>query len=404
MREYLHKRDTDYVRDNLIFNYCLGNEQELLIESFLHNNQIELDFNPQCFYFFMTGTHNKFVRPYTPDTFYSGISNYFEKDEAARRILRENGYTGKPFLTKQDNSKQFGVFFSPQGETKITPLEMAHRLYETYTTLEQDLDGHYLDRISTSFVGPYSGYEPMHRAFMDARALNDLYFFGVRDTVITRQFREQTARPCDITAILANIRRLTSTLCTGTKKEALRQIDYLIDEMVAPSYLQLNFAALWAAFEDVLSMFETVYPERVTVEHGKLESFFTLEQYKQWAHRVVEALYAQLEGLRRYSPTLLMVLSFINRNYTTDLSLSQLAEYAYTNASTLSSEFNNEMGMSLSEYITGLRIQKAQELLRKTDMTVSEIAEASGFSGAKYFREIFKKQAGMSPQQYRDNP
>ena len=27
MREYLHKRDTDYVRDNLIFNYCLGNEQ-----------------------------------------------------------------------------------------------------------------------------------------------------------------------------------------------------------------------------------------------------------------------------------------------------------------------------------------------------------------------------------------
>ena len=33
MSQYLDKRDTDYVRDNLIFNYCLGNEQRLLIES-----------------------------------------------------------------------------------------------------------------------------------------------------------------------------------------------------------------------------------------------------------------------------------------------------------------------------------------------------------------------------------
>ena len=149
-------------------------------------------------------------------------------------------------------------------------------------------------------------------------------------------------------------------------------------------------------------MFETVYPDHVHIEHRTIESFFTLDQYKQWFHQAVTSLYTQLEGLRRYSPTLLMVLSFINRNFTTDLSLSQLAEYAYTNASTLSSEFNTEMGMSLSEYVTSLRIQKAQELLLRTDMTVSEIAEASGFSGAKYFREIFKKQTGMSPQQYRD--
>lgn len=399
MREYLHKRDTDYVRDNLIFNYCLGDEQALLIESYIHNNGIGIRFDPKHFYFFMTGTHKKFSAAHTPDTFHDGVSRIYEMYDQMSRCLRESGYDGNVFLIKEDNSKQTGVLFSSISSDAVAPEEMAQRLRAVYYGLtERD------NYVSTSLSSLYSGYEQIHDAFHEARTLNDLLFFGVRDTVITRQFREQTARPCDITAILANIRRLTSTLCTGTKKEALRQIDYLIDEMVAPSYLQLNFAALWAAFEDVLSMFETVYPDRVTVEHGKLESFFTLEQYKQWAHRVVEALYAQLEGLRRYSPTLLMVLSFINRNYTTDLSLSQLAEYAYTNASVLSSEFNDEVGMSLSEYVTGLRVLKAQELLRQTDMTVSQIAEASGFSGAKYFREIFKKQAGMSPQQYRDNP
>jgi len=220
--------------------------------------------------------------------------------------------------------------------------------------------------------------------------------------VITKELRDKTALPCDSTAILANVRRLTTTLCTGTKKEALRQIDYLIEKMVAPSYSYINFAALCTAVEDVLGMFETVYSEQVHIERRALESFFTLESYKQWAHQSVEVLYDQLETVKRYSPTLLMVLGFINRNFATDLSLTQLAEYAYTNASVLSSEFNDEVGMSLSEYVTGLRIKKAQDLLRTSDMTVTQIAEAAGFSSAKYFREIFKKQTGVSPQQYRD--
>ena len=97
-----------------------------------------------------------------------------------------------------------------------------------------------------------------------------------------------------------------------------------------------------------------------------------------------------------------MALSYINRNYMRDLSLTQLSEYVYANASVLSSQFNDEVGMSLSEYVTGLRIKKAQELLRDTDMTVPAIAEQVGFTGAKYFREIFKKTTGLSPQGYRD--
>ena len=397
MREVLHKRDTDYVRDNLVFNYCLGDEQALLIESYIHNNGIGIRFDPRHFYFFMTGTHKKFSAAHTPDTFHDGVSRIYEMYDQMGRCMRESGYDGNVFLIKEDNSKQTGVIFSPVRSDAAAPQEMAQRLRAVYYGLAER------DRyVSTSLSGLYSGYEQIHDAFREARALNDLLFFGVRDRVITKEFREQTARPCDITAILANVRRLTSTLCTGTLKEALRQINYLTGEMVAPSYSYLNFAALCTAIDDVLGMFETVYPGHVHLNHRTLESFFTLQQYECWVRETIQSLYDQLQDVKRYSPTLLMVLSFINRNYTTDLSLTQLAEYAYTNASTLSSEFNNEMGMSLSEYVTGLRVQKAQELLRETEMTVPQIAEASGFSSAKYFREIFKKQTGMSPQQYRD--
>lgn len=397
MGRYLDPRDTDYVRDNMIFNYCLGDEQELLIESYVHNNQIDLCFDPHHFYFFMTGTHKKFVCPYTPDTFYEGVTGiYLIYDKVIQR-LQANGYSGKPFLTKQDNSKQLAIIFSPGEHPIIPPEEMAQQLYEAYqSALTSDKPN-----ASTSFVGPYSGYEQIHRAFLDARELNDLIFFGVRDIVITKEFRDKTARPCDITAILANVRRLTSTLCNGTAKEALRQADHLINEMVAPSYSQLNFAAVWAAVEDVLGMFETVYPQ-VRIERRALDSFHTLDQYRTWMHETLHGLFEQLDHTRRHSPTILMALSFINRNFTTDLSLTQLSEYVYANPSSLSSEFNAEVGMSLSEYVTSLRIQKAHQLLRESSASIPEIAQQAGFSSAKYFREIFKRQTGVSPQQYRN--
>ncbi|MBR5559883.1 MAG: helix-turn-helix transcriptional regulator [Clostridia bacterium] len=397
MSQYLDKRDTDYVRDNLVFNYCLGDDQELLIESYIHNNQLAIHFDPRHFYFFMTGPHKKFVKPYTPESFHEGIDRVFQTYDAMRDCLRRHGYDGNVFLIKEDNSKQTGILFSPSQHPSASPEAVAQALYDTYTGLRP-----HVPYISTSFVGPYSGYEQIHQAFLDARELNDLYFFGVRNTVITRAFKDQTARPCDITAILSNVRRLTNTLCLSEEKEALRQADYLIDSMIAPSYSHLNFAALWAASEDVIGMFEKVYPDHVRIEHRPLESFYTLDTYKAWLHEAIQTLYRQLSGVPRHSPTILMALSFINQNFATDLSLTQLSEYVYVNPSTLSSEFNAEVGMSLSEYVTALRIRRAQQLLREGEAAIPDIAQQAGFSSAKYFREIFKRQTGLSPQQYRN--
>ena len=67
----LYKKDTDFVRDNMLINYCLGDDESLLIESFVRNNGICLRFDVGRFYFFMTGTHKKFVTGYTPCLLYT---------------------------------------------------------------------------------------------------------------------------------------------------------------------------------------------------------------------------------------------------------------------------------------------------------------------------------------------
>ncbi len=399
-KRLLDKRDTDYVRDNLIFNYCLGNEQELLIESYMVNNRIELHFDPANFYFLMTGTHKKFTRAFTPDTFYAGVSSIYRVYDALRQALAKNGYDGHPFLIKEDNSKQMGVLFSPGKAPALAPEQMAQRLYEVYMQSVGEREYNVKGYVSTSFVGPYAGYEQIHTAFLDARELNDLIFFGVRDRVITRSFREETARPCDVTAILGNVRRLIHLVCEGTLAQALRQVDYLLDELVAPSYSMINFSAMYTAVEDLLLMLETVYGLRL--EHRPRDAFYTLGAYGDYLRGYLREAFAKIGGRPRYSATILIALSYIDRNFTRELSLTQLSEYVYANASTLSSQFNAEVGMSLSEYVTGLRVRYAGELLVGTSMSVSDIARQAGFASEKYFRELFKRQTGLSPRAYRE--
>ena len=61
-------------------------------------------------------------------------------------------------------------------------------------------------------------------------------------------------------------------------------------------------------------------------------------------------------------------------------------------------------GMGASEYVNKLRIEKAMELLRQTELNMTEIAEHTGFSTSRYFSTAFKKYTGITPTQYKESP
>lgn len=56
----LEKASTDFVRDNMLINYCLWDDNELLIESFVKNNRIPLRFDLEDYYFCITGIDKKY--------------------------------------------------------------------------------------------------------------------------------------------------------------------------------------------------------------------------------------------------------------------------------------------------------------------------------------------------------
>ena len=84
-----------------------------------------------------------------------------------------------------------------------------------------------------------------------------------------------------------------------------------------------------------------------------------------------------------------------------DLSLGKVAEYVELNEKYFTNRFTRETGENFSAYLTGLRMQKAKELLKTTTFKVYEIAEMVGYHNAEHFNRMFKKHNQITPAQYR---
>ena len=84
------------------------------------------------------------------------------------------------------------------------------------------------------------------------------------------------------------------------------------------------------------------------------------------------------------------------------LTMNALAEYLQVSAVTLSVEFRNELDIRPSDYLANLRMEKAKELLRETNMLIGDITLAVGYEDAHVFRRRFKQYTGMTPGQYRE--
>lgn len=68
-----------------------------------------------------------------------------------------------------------------------------------------------------------------------------------------------------------------------------------------------------------------------------------------------------------------------------------------------SRRFKKETGVGVKEYVGKMRIEKAKLLLRTTNREIQNISEALGFGSQSYFGELFRKETGMTPSEYRAN-
>lgn len=95
-------------------------------------------------------------------------------------------------------------------------------------------------------------------------------------------------------------------------------------------------------------------------------------------------------------------LAFIDGHFAEEaLSLKDVARFTNVSASYFSAVFSQEMGQTFVEYLTQKRMERAKELLRRTDKRTAEIAGETGYRDPHYFSSVFRKTQGCTPREYR---
>ncbi len=93
---------------------------------------------------------------------------------------------------------------------------------------------------------------------------------------------------------------------------------------------------------------------------------------------------------------------YIQHNFKSNIKITELASYIGIDRSYLTSIFKTVMKLSPQEYLMQYRAEQAKNLLKNSNMKISEIAEAVGYYDQLTFSKMFKKLVGISPSEYRE--
>lgn len=182
----------------------------------------------------------------------------------------------------------------------------------------------------------------------------------------------------------------------------LREGEAVLSAFVQGLYFSLG--------QEIISEYARLYPEspeklpeRREALAQKLGELDTLDSLNSC---LMEQVHEMLENSGRDENNchaVQQVLRLIQQNYgDRRLSIKWLAEKVYLTPTYLSWLFKRQMGKTIGEYLTSVRMEQAKELLRDQQFKLYHVAEQVGYEDAGYFGKIFKKQTGLTPSEYRE--
>jgi AraC-like DNA-binding protein len=148
--------------------------------------------------------------------------------------------------------------------------------------------------------------------------------------------------------------------------------------------LDIDREALKAAYEN------SVFSDRKKIDSAA-EIVSILTKYILFEHLIELEREKTSDGVARY----------IDENIAEELGVDEICRRFHISKSMLYREFKVRFGCTVGEYITAKRMELAEQLLRTTEDSISDISERCGIENCQYFCRVFKKNRGITPLQYR---
>lgn len=156
----------------------------------------------------------------------------------------------------------------------------------------------------------------------------------------------------------------------------------------------------WGAEVDLQRLEETYFQTRVVTKKQYESILRLLTIFAQHLSTLSNQLLVKQETAE--SPVIARARLFITEHQGEDLSLGQVAQAVNMSAFYFCKTFKKATGMTFTDYLARVRVEKVKNLLLNPHKRVSEAAYEAGFQSLSQFNRVFRKIAGESPSRYRE--
>jgi two-component system response regulator YesN len=334
-----------------------------------------------------------------------GSKEYFEYQKA-ETIINEMLQNNQDVLKNSINIKKIVLIFKNDNIE-----ELQRSCYMLAKSIKYEVERNTSCRLTFSIGSVQKRIHGIARSIKDAEtAMNFSYLFGknkiigVQDTELSK-INNKGLLPFDETKIIEylrhqdkdNILSMISACIEGIKARELSSFLY------THMFISITMAVV-KFIEELGGQIESVIPELNNLE-GIIGSIYTLDGFKDYMEKIVlDALsFRESKKLNKYGDIIHKAKAFIDENFSdSSISLNTVAMFVNVSPSHFSTIFSQETEMTFIEYLTRVRIEKAKELLKKTNMKSSEIAYKVGYNDSHYFSHVFKKEVGLRPTDFRE--
>lgn len=396
-KEYQYSR----ILNDLIRGYVGEADYQILI------SELQLDFN-HCF-----------VAVFSMHSIFEKNQEKGEELELRRKIIRYGNLRemcGRAYYFADFSGQVTAVISLPfSGADAISQKEWKTVLIKYLQELQSEVQDLYGVELAAGVSGLCSQVSRLYNCYEQAvKCAHQKIFLGSLSIVLYPDLEAYGEDCHNVTGFgMERIKQLISDGESQKLQEQLHQVfeqfanrmlkDYsYLDRLVLECLYQVSRWALSTyqlRLEDLL--------ESRDIQFFQVREKTTLQEKEEFLSRALivmtQSIQENKENGRRISSLAQTVRDYVDTEYCSNMiSLDMVADRVKKNAAYLSRLFKRETGYNFTDYVTTRRMEKSRELLRDPSLKIYEIAEQTGYADVSNFIKVFKKNNGISPNEYRN--
>lgn len=234
-----------------------------------------------------------------------------------------------------------------------------------------------------------------HVGFRKARKENSNNYMAQHNSFKAEQVLFQTIMTGDVAHLAHNLENflISGTIGTLHKNSPTRSLKNI---MISAITVYTRAAILGGVPQEIAFRLSDTSIQNIEASDDKQLSSDTFHELALSFTKLV-----QLYRHQACSPTTQRCLTYLDSHLHYKITLADIAQVLHISISYLTKNFKKDMHLTISQYLTQLRLERAEKLLAYSTYSIAEIAQMVGIPDQNYFTKLFKKQYQQTPLAYR---